>query len=102
MAKDREIVCKYYLYEGSCSKGREGTFRHKCQTCNLYEPKKGTVPAQIKNGLSGSTWAFFRFAWGGNDDSAGSTKAGGAESFLGKGKGNASHLSGAVQNVMGN
>lgn len=46
MAKDREIVCKYYLYEGSCSKGREGTFRHKCQTCNLYEPKKGTVPAR--------------------------------------------------------
>ena len=46
MAKDREIVCKYYLYEGSCSKGREGTFRHKCQTCNIYEPKKRTVPAR--------------------------------------------------------
>ena len=23
MAKDREVVCKYYEYEGKCKKGRE-------------------------------------------------------------------------------
>lgn len=46
MSKDREIVCRFYQYEGSCSKGREGTFRHKCQNCNLYVPRKGAAPAR--------------------------------------------------------
>ena len=46
MAKTREIICTFYECEGKCSKGRAGTFRHKCQTCNLYEPKKGTAPAR--------------------------------------------------------
>jgi len=39
--KDRERACKYYVYEGSCAKGREGTFRKACQVCNLYLPLKG-------------------------------------------------------------
>lgn len=46
MAKDREIVCQYYEHEGKCSKGRKGTFRHKCQTCDKYNPKKHTRPAR--------------------------------------------------------
>lgn len=46
MAKDREIVCKYYECEGKCSKGREGTFRHYCQKCNKYNPVKGRLPAR--------------------------------------------------------
>ena len=41
MAKDREVVCKYYEYEGKCKKGRKGTFRYYCQKCNKYEPLKG-------------------------------------------------------------
>lgn len=42
--KDREIVCIYYENEGNCSKGREGTFNRKCQTCSLYTPRPGSRP----------------------------------------------------------
>lgn len=44
--KDREIACKSYVCEGNCSKGREGTFRSYCQTCNKYDPIKGGRPAR--------------------------------------------------------
>lgn len=46
MSKEREVSCIYYEYEGSCLKGREGTFRKACQTCNKYEAKKGSIPAR--------------------------------------------------------
>jgi len=41
MAKTREVACKFYINEGNCSKGRDGTFRRKCQHCNLYDPIPG-------------------------------------------------------------
>jgi hypothetical protein len=44
--KDREITCVFYEYEGCCRKGREGTFRKACQTCNKYQAKRGSVPAR--------------------------------------------------------
>jgi hypothetical protein len=44
--KDREIACQFYIYEGNCSKGREGTFRKQCQTCKKYVPVKGGRPAR--------------------------------------------------------
>ena len=44
--KDREIACEYYLNEGNCAKGRAGTFRHQCQKCDLYKPKKHSRPAR--------------------------------------------------------
>ena len=46
MAKVREKPCKFYICEKNCSKGREGTFYHKCQTCNLYIPLAGSKPAR--------------------------------------------------------
>lgn len=46
MAKMREVACKYYICERECEKGREGTFRKKCQTCDLYVPIKGGIPAR--------------------------------------------------------
>ena len=46
MAKDREVVCKYYECEGKCKKGRKGTFRYYCQKCNKYDPIKGREPAR--------------------------------------------------------
>lgn len=49
MAKDREVACKSYVCEGNCSKGREGTFRKQCQTCNLYFPISGGRPARKDN-----------------------------------------------------
>lgn len=49
MARDREIVCVYYEYEGKCSKGREGTFRKACQHCGKYLAKRGTAPARVDN-----------------------------------------------------
>ena len=47
--KDREIVCESYVCEGTCSKGREGTFRKSCQTCNKYRPIKGGKLARVDN-----------------------------------------------------
>ena len=44
MARDREVACIYYINEGNCSKGREGTFRHACQTCSKYQALKGGHP----------------------------------------------------------
>lgn len=41
MAKFREAPCKYYLNEGNCSKGRDGTYRYYCQKCNKYEARVG-------------------------------------------------------------
>lgn len=49
MAKERLVVCKYYLNEKNCSKGREGTFWQKCQKCNLYEAKHGVLPVHKEN-----------------------------------------------------
>lgn len=46
MARDREIACENYVCEGNCSKGREGTFRKYCQTCNKYRPIPGGRPAR--------------------------------------------------------
>lgn len=46
MARDRERACKYYICEGNCSKGRDGTFRDACQTCNKYDPIRGGRPAR--------------------------------------------------------
>lgn len=47
--KDREIMCQFYICEGQCSKGREGTFRKACQHCTKYRPKRGTRPARVDN-----------------------------------------------------
>ena len=49
MAKDRERVCAYYVCEGQCLKGREGTFNKACQTCNKYNPKPGSCPRRTDN-----------------------------------------------------
>lgn len=49
MAKTREIVCEYYICEGNCSKGREGTFNKCCQTCNKYRKKPGAAPRRVDN-----------------------------------------------------
>lgn len=44
--KDRERPCKYYQCEGSCAKGRAGTFRKQCQICDKYDPIPGSFPAR--------------------------------------------------------
>ena len=36
MAQVRNVACKYYISEGDCEKGFEGTFRRSCQTCKFY------------------------------------------------------------------
>lgn len=46
MAKERERVCVFYQHEGGCLKGREGTFRDYCQTCDKYIPLKGAKPVR--------------------------------------------------------
>lgn len=45
--KDREIQCIHYVCEGNCDLGKEGTFRHKCQTCKQYKKLPGGKPARI-------------------------------------------------------
>ncbi len=47
MARTREIVCEFYVCEGNCSKGREGTFNKCCQTCNKYRKKAGAKPRRV-------------------------------------------------------
>ena len=42
--KDRERVCIYYLNEGNCLKGHEGTFKKTCQFCKDYHAKKNAMP----------------------------------------------------------
>ena len=42
--KDREVACMFYNHEGSCSKGRGGTFRDACQHCDLYRPIRNGRP----------------------------------------------------------
>lgn len=49
MARTREIVCEYYVCEGNCLKGREGTFNKQCQICNKYRKKAGAAPRRTDN-----------------------------------------------------
>ena len=39
--KDRGVACKFYICEGDCRKGREGTFFGYCQHCDAYNPVRG-------------------------------------------------------------
>ena len=39
MSKDRLTVCKFYVCEGNCTKGREGSFNNYCQRCKLYQAR---------------------------------------------------------------
>lgn len=41
MAKDRLIVCKYYICEHECTKERDATFHKYCQKCDKYFPRPG-------------------------------------------------------------
>ena len=49
MAKTRERQCEFYICEGQCSKGREGTFLKKYQTCNQYRANAGAAPRRTDN-----------------------------------------------------
>lgn len=49
MAKTREIQRIHYICEGNCDLGKEGTFRHQCQTCKTYKKKPGGKPARADN-----------------------------------------------------
>ena len=51
MAHSRDTACKYYICEGECEKGKEGTFNKACQKCKLYSPithKKSFRPHNIR------------------------------------------------------
>lgn len=58
MAKFHEAPCKYYLNEGNCEKGRDGTYRSYCQKCGKYEPRKGYVPKPNKK--KEDKWAYHK------------------------------------------
>ena len=49
MARTRERQREFYICEGQCSKGREGTFLKQCQTCNKYRAKAGAAPRRTDN-----------------------------------------------------
>ena len=46
--KDREIICVHYKCENHpCAKRNILIhFRKECQTCSLYNPRKGAIPAR--------------------------------------------------------
>ena len=50
MAKFREAPCKYYMNEGNCEKGRDGTYRSYCQKCSKYEPRKVGISRHLNSG----------------------------------------------------
>ena len=37
MAKDRTILCRWYICKGKCEKGREANYNGLCQRCSFYE-----------------------------------------------------------------
>lgn len=39
MAKDREIVCLYYVCAGLCTKGRKADHAYYYQHCDKYKPR---------------------------------------------------------------
>lgn len=47
MAKDREIPCKFYECEHSCTLGKDADFYGLCQTCPSYSPLRHGKPARI-------------------------------------------------------
>lgn len=49
MAKDREIICKYYICKGQCKKNRDAEFRGICQHCDAYVKMPGGKPARTDN-----------------------------------------------------
>ena len=45
MAKDREIICRFYERAGVCSiSKKQCTVRREMQHCGKYEPIKGAQP----------------------------------------------------------
>ena len=39
MAKDRLRVCKFYVCEGNCTKGREAKYMKYCNRCDKYQAR---------------------------------------------------------------
>ena len=39
MARDRETICKFYVCEHECEKGRDAEHNGYCQRCDKYEPR---------------------------------------------------------------
>lgn len=51
MAQNRDVACRFYLAEGQCEKGKEGTFSKACQKCKQYSPmtyKKSFRPPNLR------------------------------------------------------
>ena len=44
--KTREIVCKFYICKGSCTKGKNAALYGTCQKCKKYCKKEGAAPAR--------------------------------------------------------
>lgn len=38
MGRARNAMCRYYIEEGNCEVGKEGTFNKACQKCRMYSP----------------------------------------------------------------
>lgn len=39
MARDRETICKFYICEHECEKGRDAEHNGYCQRCKLYKAR---------------------------------------------------------------
>ena len=47
MAKDRNVACIHYVYEGCCDLGRSGNFYGHCQKCSSYKKNKKAKEARV-------------------------------------------------------
>ena len=47
--KDRNIICKYYIRHGECSKNKKADLKNICQHCSLYIKKENSKPFRVNN-----------------------------------------------------
>ena len=48
MSKERQTPCEFYVCEGDCIKGREGTHNKYCQRCDKYKARAKVKHLNLK------------------------------------------------------
>ena len=49
MAKDRTVLCEYYICRGKCEKGRDANYLGLCQRCPFYKMSTHRKPFRTNN-----------------------------------------------------
>lgn len=49
MAKDRTVLCRFYICRGKCEKGRDANYNGLCQRCPFYEKAPHRKPSRTND-----------------------------------------------------